>query len=97
MRYELVPITHDELRLFCKLGGWTFVPRRFLSPERFGMCKPADELRTDCLLIGAHRNTFVRLTEKEREEIIEMSIKFSQYRHERNSSKNNARILVLCP
>ena len=80
VRYELIPITHDELILFCRLGG------------RIDFDDP---MQGDCYLIGSIGDNFNKLTLKEQKEIFDESKRYAYGRDDRSTSKTNARILVI--
>ena len=98
MRYELVRITHDQLRLFVNLGGWVYASAEMPSdqPSRpFYRCYASNVMRTDIYLIGAMVWDFDRLTGKQKWDIFDESQAYSKNRPVDGADKSNARILVI--
>lgn len=95
-KYELVPISHELLHLFCELGGRIY----FKDPFEIGFmnARPRNndiEMRRDVLLIGSTPYYFSKLSDVERDELSFISTNFAGGRSALHSKKDNGRLLVI--
>lgn len=101
IKYELIPITHEQLRLFCALGGVIYVSVNHLRNTLFVACGPAEHLRRDIFLICSYPELYDKLSTEQITDIHEASFDFAAKRITPDflCEPDNARLLTVytCP